>query len=61
MNDLAKEYSRFLLQKDEETDFRIRTGTEMYRKENPSGKQSSRYAGKRIRFFSSNRHAVSLE
>ena len=32
MNELAKNYSRFLLAPDEETDFKIKYGTEMYRK-----------------------------
>ena len=32
MNDFAKELTKFLVRKDDEVEFRIRTGTEMYRK-----------------------------
>ena len=49
MNDFAKELTKFLVRKDDEVEFRIRTGTEMYRKgfgeirlTGPDGKPVSR-------------------
>lgn len=32
MNDFAKELTKYLVRKDDEVEFRIRTGTGMYRK-----------------------------